>query len=245
MKELYKKHAVPPQNALKEIQAGRLKGKSDINPQWRIEALTDMFGLAGDGWFYRVANKEFVTGANGTIAVFVDIELFYKVDGGMSSPVHGSGGSMFVSDERNGLYTNDEAVKMAITDALGVACKHLGIASDVYRGFKITESKYNKTEPQAEPKPYVQKTSSLPKGVTSLSDSMGQFLNTPQVTQAMQETPKEPEFCSGEDLNIILSNIDNLDDTYKKAINQRLAKYNGKIPKKDADKVLVILGLGV
>ena len=31
--ELYKKHEKPPVWALKEIQAGRLKGKSDINPQ--------------------------------------------------------------------------------------------------------------------------------------------------------------------------------------------------------------------
>ena len=26
-----------PQNALRSIQAGRLKGKSDINPMWRIK----------------------------------------------------------------------------------------------------------------------------------------------------------------------------------------------------------------
>ena len=39
-----------PDNALKAIQAGRLKGKTDINPMWRIKALTEQFGPVGFGW---------------------------------------------------------------------------------------------------------------------------------------------------------------------------------------------------
>ena len=31
-----------PQEALKPISAGRLKGKSDINPMWRIKKLTEL-----------------------------------------------------------------------------------------------------------------------------------------------------------------------------------------------------------
>ena len=61
--ELYKQNATPPTWALKEIQAGRLKGKSDINPQWRIEALTEMFGLCGIGWKY-VITKQWIEKAN-------------------------------------------------------------------------------------------------------------------------------------------------------------------------------------
>jgi len=242
MKELYKKHSVPPKDALKEIMAGRLRGKSDINPQWRIEALTDMFGLIGEGWYYKVRNKEFVSGANGTIAVFVDIELFYLIPelDRFSEPIHGSGGSMFVADEKSGLYTNDEAVKMAITDALGVACKHLGIASDVYRGFKINESKYEPrnqfaTEPPMPPQP-PSIPQGLPKGVKSMQEMVAPIVNA-------EKKAKEMVFCSQADLNIILSNIDNLEDNYKLAVNQRLAKYEGKIPKADADKVLLHLGL--
>ena len=40
-----------PQDALKTIQAGRLKGKSDINPMLRIKKLTELYGPCGTGWY--------------------------------------------------------------------------------------------------------------------------------------------------------------------------------------------------
>ena len=48
---------------------------------------------------------------------------------------------MFVANETKGLYTSDEAYKMALTDALSVACKALGMGADVYwhGGTKYTE----------------------------------------------------------------------------------------------------------
>ena len=38
-----------PDEAKREIQSGRLKGKTDINPMWRIKALTERFGPCGIG----------------------------------------------------------------------------------------------------------------------------------------------------------------------------------------------------
>ncbi len=144
--EIYKKHAMPPKDALRTIQAGRLKGKSDISPQWRLEALTDLFGMVGIGWYTEITRREYREGANGEIAYFVEIGLYVKVDGEWSKPIVGTGGSMFVASERNGMYTSDEAEKMAYTDAISVACKAIGIASDIYRG--RADSKYT-----AQPKP--------------------------------------------------------------------------------------------
>ena len=40
--ELYNKLKSVPQEYLKTIQAGRLKGMSDIKPQWRIQQLTEV-----------------------------------------------------------------------------------------------------------------------------------------------------------------------------------------------------------
>lgn len=37
-----------------------------------------------------------------------------------------------MAQEKNGMYTSDEAYKMAYTDAISVACKSLGMAADVY-----------------------------------------------------------------------------------------------------------------
>ena len=41
--------SVPPE-AQKSIQAGRLKGMTDINPIWRIKRLTELFGRAASCW---------------------------------------------------------------------------------------------------------------------------------------------------------------------------------------------------
>ena len=122
---------VPP-SAQREIQAGRLKGKTDINPMWRIKALTEQFGPCGIGWKYVITDKRLEQGANNEVSAFVDIDLFIKVDGAWSDAIPGTGGSAFVASERNGLYTSDECFKMALTDAISVACKALGFGADVY-----------------------------------------------------------------------------------------------------------------
>ena len=49
--KIYNAVRAVPKEALKPIQAGRLKGMSDINPMWRIKALTEQFGVCGFGWY--------------------------------------------------------------------------------------------------------------------------------------------------------------------------------------------------
>ena len=137
---IYNKVKEVPKNAQKSIKAGRLKGMTDINPQWRIEKLTEVFGPAGIGWYTEEIKREFVNGANDEIMCFVDINLFIKQDGEWSKPIYGTGGSTFVAKESKGLYTSDEVVKMAYTDAISVACKQLGFGADIY--WNKSDSKY-------------------------------------------------------------------------------------------------------
>lgn len=121
-----------PDSAKRRIEAGRLKGKTDINPMWRIKALTEKFGPCGFGWKYVITDKRLEQGANGEVAAFLDIDLFVKADGVWSDAIPGTGGSAFVAKEKNGPYTSDECFKMALTDAISVACKALGFGADVY-----------------------------------------------------------------------------------------------------------------
>lgn len=144
--EIYRKVAGVPENAKKTIGAGRLKGMTDINPMWRIKVLTEVFGTCGIGWKYEIANKEIIEGAEGTKCAMVDINLYIKADGEWSAPIPGTGGSSFIAKERAGLYTSDECFKMALTDAISVACKALGVGADVY--WEAGRSKYT-----AVPKP--------------------------------------------------------------------------------------------
>jgi hypothetical protein len=139
--DIYNKTKSVPKEALTEIKAGRLKGKSNINPQWRIWKLTELFGPCGIGWKYKITRQWIEEGANEEKTAFVNIDLFIKNGNEWSDEIPGNGGSSFVAKEKNGLYTSDEAYKMALTDAISVACKALGVAGDVYwgEGDKYTE----------------------------------------------------------------------------------------------------------
>lgn len=136
MNEKFSLMAKPPQDALNPIQFGRLKGKSDISPQWRIEALTEVFGLCGVGWYFEVLGTTFVdVPATEERMVYVTVAIYVKEDSGeWSKPVIGVGGDFVIIRDKNGVHGNDEAMQMAVTDGLGKAAKCLGIASDIYRG---------------------------------------------------------------------------------------------------------------
>lgn len=147
---IYKKFKVVPKEAQKEILGGRLKGFTDINPMWRIKMLTEQFGVCGFGWKYEIVSQETKVGANNEISAFVTINLYIKIDDVWSAPIPALGGSAFVANERNGLYTSDECFKMAFTDALSIACKSLGMGADVY--FEKDRTKYNDQAEQVLPK---------------------------------------------------------------------------------------------
>lgn len=120
-----------PNEALKTIGAGRLKGMNDINPMWRIKVLTEQFGPCGFGWRYEITKQWLETYGN-EVKAFCNINLFVKMDGEWSEAIPGTGGSSFVTMERNGAYVSDEAHKMALTDALSVAMKALGVGASIY-----------------------------------------------------------------------------------------------------------------
>lgn len=137
----------PPESALKRIAGGRLKGMTDINPQWRLQMMTEKFGPIGAGWYYEVLERWTEPGGNDGLMCFVSINLYVKEDGEWSKPIFGLGGSTLVANEKSGLYSNDEGYKMALTDALSVAMKELGMAADIYKGL-WDGSKYIDLKPE-------------------------------------------------------------------------------------------------
>ena len=148
---LYEQSRVCPENAQRQIQAGKLKGKTDINPMWRLKKLTELFGPCGSGW--KIENVAFWTtpGASGEVVGWCSLELRYATENGWSDPLFGIGGSMLVDTQKGSLTTNDDAYKMAYTDAISVACKSLGMAADVY--WNQDKTKYDRPlEPQDKPK---------------------------------------------------------------------------------------------
>ena len=147
--ELYEKVRSVPEHAQKTFNNGSFSG-TDINPMWRIKTLTEQFGPCGIGWYYEVLSERAETYED-TVMAIVDLNLYIKVDGEWSKPIFGTGGNTLVKQTSKGSKPSDEGYKMALTDALSVACKALGIGADVY--FEKDKTKYTANSITPEPPP--------------------------------------------------------------------------------------------
>lgn len=135
-----------PADALKEIKAGRLKGMSDVNPMWRMKRMTEIFGPCGIGWKYTI-DRQWCEVYGEEVKCFCNVSLYVRdpETKEWSDAIPGNGGSAIVSKESKGPYVNDEGYKMALTDALSIAMKPLGIGANIWYGSKAkghNESKY-------------------------------------------------------------------------------------------------------
>ena len=153
--EKWEKVSRVPVNRLKTIQFGALKGKSDINPQWRIKAMTEVYGLCGIGWYHECKDRWSEKCDNGEVLAFCEVSVYVKDGESWSRPITGIGGNKTVSKNKNGLVPNDEGWKMAYTDALGTALKSIGVASEIYEG-NYDGSKYQQATPATPQLPTVE-----------------------------------------------------------------------------------------
>lgn len=143
-----------PADALKKIMAGRIKGMSDVNPMWRMKKMTEIFGPVGFGWRYEIV-KLWTEVYGNEVKCFCNVNLYVRdpETKEWSAAIPGNGGSSIVSVEKNGPYVNDEGYKMALTDALSIAMKPLGIGGNVWYGPKATghnERKYEASTMQGQ-----------------------------------------------------------------------------------------------
>lgn len=143
---IYNKYRQVPAEALKPFDNGNFKG-TDINSMWRVKCLTEQFGVVGHGWTTRVLRTWLETCEyTNEVYAFAEIEMKVKVDGEWGEPFTATGGNKFCTYVKSKDYYkgSDEAFKMAITDAFGVACKYLGIGADVY--WQNDKSKYTENQ---------------------------------------------------------------------------------------------------
>lgn len=138
-----------PDNAKKKITGGAYgaAGLTDINTQWRIEKMTEIFGPVGSGWIWEPVKlwTEFNV-------CYAQVSIQYILPNGeWSLPIYGYGGTKIGGKDDSDIY------KSTITDAVGNAMKYLGIGADVvYKGDNEPEenqfdSKYSAPPPVAPP----------------------------------------------------------------------------------------------
>jgi hypothetical protein len=147
--EIWDKLARPDKKALTPFQkAGGFKGTA-INPMYTLHTVTETFGPCGTGWGMTKPDFQIV-GSN----VYCSVGVWYK---DAAEPVWGVGGQALSGR------SDDEAFKMAYTDALGNAFKHLGANADIY--FKLWDgNKYVDEKPaeQKQPEPEEPRPSEMP-----------------------------------------------------------------------------------
>ena len=153
--EIYNKYRTVPDEAVKLFDNGNFKG-TDINTMWRIKCLTEQFGIIGFGWTIKVLRTWTEQGADNEIMAFAEIEMKVKMNGEWSEPFTATGGNLMTRfvKSKNYFKNNDEAFKMAITDAFSVACKYLGFGADIYwenDRTKYTDIKDDKPQPKQIP----------------------------------------------------------------------------------------------
>lgn len=185
--EIYKSLSQPPATALRQITDGKLKGKTDINPQWRYEAMTEKFGLVGIGWKYEIQKLWTENGAKGEVLAFAQVAVFIRNANTKewSDPIVGIGGSKLVNAFSAGLQSNDEGYKMAVTDAFSTSLKMLGVAADIYAG-RWDGSKYKDT-------PQEQQQSAAPNNTSHSPNRSNQPQQQRQAAPQMKGGPDTQE----------------------------------------------------
>lgn len=204
--EIYNKVRSVPADAKKAIQAGRLKGKTDINPMWRIKMLTEIFGVCGFGWKTKITGSWLEPGADGEVSAHVKVELYVRdpETKEWSEAIEGLGGSMYITNEKNGKYTDDDCYKKAYTDAISIACKALGFAADVYYEKDISKYDARNASDPAVPFPEAEANRKAPAKTTPPN---------PAAMKAPEKTPVEPTKAPPP------ANSSNLDAERQAAIN--------------------------
>lgn len=128
--KIYNAYKSVPKEALKAFDNGKFKG-TDINTMWRIKCLTELLGPCGVGWKIEIKRCWSESSGDTTMA-FAQITLHIKVNDNWDGFDAVGGNRLAYVSNAGKKMVSDEAYKMAVTDAFGVACKYLGIGADVY-----------------------------------------------------------------------------------------------------------------
>lgn len=209
-----------PKEAQKPFNNGRFSG-TDINPMWRIKKLTEVFGPAGFGWWtqnvtYRFENAE----QTKETAVFCELELVVvdpdtKIE---SHPIYGVGGNTFVALRKNGPQSSDEAMKMAYTDALSIACKALGFSHDIY--YQADRTKYTSAsadDVSPSPEDYKAITDRIQKGIGVITKDMSKEEKDKFIQDVIVKHIGAVNYMTCKDMNKLEALLKELLDMAKKA----------------------------
>ena len=142
---LWRKVEKTDPDQVKAITGKTYKGTSP-KPYWLIQEATRTFGPCGIGWGFVVIDERIEDGALIAPGFFermsvARVRVWYKWEGEKGEVEH-VGGTMFSGKYASGkTFTDEDAPKKSITDALVKALSLIGFAGDIFMG-RYDDSKY-------------------------------------------------------------------------------------------------------
>lgn len=129
-------------------RGGGFKGTA-TNATYLAKKATEHFGPCGTGWGINVLNEELIQGAplllDGQVVAHemihkVHARFWYVLDG-TRGEVEQFGQTQMVGKNKNGFYTDEEAPKKSLTDAMSKCLSLLGFSADIHLGL-YDDNKY-------------------------------------------------------------------------------------------------------
>ncbi|TYO65424.1 hypothetical protein FXV83_15930 [Bradyrhizobium hipponense] len=124
--------ATDPKHTKQFNRGGGFKGTA-TNATYLAKKATAQFGPLGLGWGWNVIDEKYQPGHDKEVIHVVRIKLWYMLDGQRGEIEH-FGQTTFVGKNRNGWFTDEEAPKKSLTDAISKSLSGLGFAADIHLG---------------------------------------------------------------------------------------------------------------
>lgn len=144
-----------PTATRKFTRGGGFSGTA-INPTYQYQVVTALLGPCGIGWGYDIVDERLVEGHSRNVynekgaiigndrTVIHQLRVrFWYVDPatGELGEIDGFGVTTMIGTNKNGPFTDEEAPKKSLTDALTGCLQKLGVSADVFRGY-FDDNKY-------------------------------------------------------------------------------------------------------
>lgn len=127
-------------NHVKAITGKSYQGTSP-KPHYLVHKATETFGPIGIGWGFTIEDERIEEGAGGERMHIARVKVWFKWNGERGEVEH-IGGTQFSGVRRNGNpFTDEDAPKKSVTDALVKALSMIGFAGDIFMG-RYDDSKY-------------------------------------------------------------------------------------------------------
>tara|TARA_R110000822_G_scaffold27790_3_gene82687 strand:- start:6243 stop:6983 length:741 start_codon:yes stop_codon:yes gene_type:complete len=120
---------------------GKAYSGNSPKPHYLVHKATETFGPIGIGWGFSIVSERIEEGAGGDRMHFAHVRVWYEWDGKRGEVEH-VGGTQFSGLRSSGKpFTDEDAPKKSVTDALVKALSMIGFAGDIFMG-RFDDSKY-------------------------------------------------------------------------------------------------------